>query len=187
MPIMRNYRVSRGGSQAKWLSLGIFLISLAAIFFVLFAYSHTVRADDCEDIQDDDDQITCYSDEIAKATKKRSEWSSKLEQYKKDQSATAGELNQIQLEIDSVRASLVNINKNLEVRRASLSEKLQLRDSIVRAQYQEGRLTDLEFFLYLATNMNGFKYSTLVYIFDKSLADEAFKIFYGLNTEISNF
>ena len=171
---MRNYRGSRGGSQANKTAFGFLLVSLTLLFL---AFSQVSRADELEKV----------TDELNDTIKKRNEISSRIDQYKKDLSATQAELAQLQADIDSVRASLVNINKNLEIRRADLKEKFQLRDKIVRAQYQSGRLTDLEFFLYVASNSNGFRYSTLTYIFDKSLADEALKIIDRLNTEISNF
>src|SRR3990172_10456973 len=131
MPIMRNYRGSRGGSQANKAAFSFLLISLTLLFL---AFSQVSRADELEKV----------TDELNNTKKKRNEISSRIDQYKKDLSATQAELAQLQADIDSVRASLVNINKNLEIRRADLKEKFQLRDRIVRAQYQSGRLTDLE-------------------------------------------
>lgn len=180
MPIKRNYRGYREWSQAG-------AIILTAFFLTLAAFSHSVVAESCESISDADDRADCYGEEIASLEKKQDDLLSKINQYKKDQTATQSQLAELQAEINSVKASLVTINENLVARRDALREKLQLRDRIVRAQYQSGRLTSLEFFLLNAAELNGFQYSTLAYIFDKSLADEALKIIDKLNTEISNF
>lgn len=173
MPIRRNYRGSYPASQA----IVLFFVLTLSVLAIFSQAAKVVRADEYDEVTKD----------LNSAIKKHDEYSAKLAQYKKDLSATQAELAQLQADIDGVRASLVNINKNLEIRRVELKNKFELRDSIVRAQYQSGRLTDLEFFLYAVSQVNGFRLSTLTYIFDKSLADEALKIIDRLNTEISNF
>lgn len=162
---------------------------------VLLITSPKTFADDkCKKISDLDDRLECYEeeeeearDDLEETRKKQEEVTSKINSYLNDLSVTQAQLTDLQNEINSVRLQIEQINENLQIREERLDESNHLRNKIVKAYYQSGKLSEIEMFLSRDFDLSGFSFSTLVYMFDKTLADQTLSLIESLNNEILMF
>lgn len=179
------------------------LIILAILFFATLFITSSVVAAPCKDITDLDDKAACLQKEIEEREEEYESTSKKLSDIKSQKesvSSTISKLSQelhiTQTEIDDLQASITQMEKtleeikqNLENRRESLSDKINLRNTVVKHYYQNGILNNLEIFLSssLPGGLNGFQYATRAYSFEKTLGSETIKIIGALNSEIKAF
>src|SRR5205085_8959884 len=96
---------------------------------------------------------------------------------------TQSEIKGLEDDIDQASKELAIINDALSDRKGSLSEKIALRNQVIRDYSKKGVLNDLELFFAAAPtkNLTGFQFSSLNYIFDKSLARETLHFIDTLN------
>lgn len=178
------------------------LIALYTILGILL--SATVLADDpCKNIQDLDDKAACYEKQIEKKENEYQSTSSKLENIRNTKNeisskisdllgqinVTQGEIDDLQTEITNVKEQLNEINKLLSDRKTTLSEKIALRNKILRTYSKRHVLNDIETLLTTGTvaGLNGFQFATLSQQFNKTVTDETVKIITGLNLEINSY
>ena len=171
---------------------------------MLLVQTQIVLADDkCKAIEDLDDRAECYADKIQSAQNdytstnkilsdillQKDSVLNKISQLSSKLSATQGDLDDLQDQINTMKKELDEINKNLSDRKDSFQKKLDLRNKILRRYYQSGILNDLETFLSSSStrSLNGFQHSTFSFIFEKSTVNDASKIMTILNSEISSF
>lgn len=100
---------------------------------------------------------------------------------------TQGEIDNLKAQIDAMTAQLEEIKIALNERREQLKEKIGLRNRVVRNYYQTGVLNSLEMFFTDSAGLNGFQYSTMSYMFNKSLGSESIRLITALNKEIGSY
>ena len=178
-------------------SLGFTIIALAFGGQKAFAVS-------CSKIEDLDDRAKCYEDKIedkqddyestskklSDVRSKKDSISSKISQYASELNVTQEEMNELQSDIDEVVEDLGLINQKLVETKDKLSEKIKLRNHIVRNYSKRTILNDLEMFFSsvpVGNNMNGFQFTTLAQAFNKSIGEEAINLIGMLNTEIKAY
>lgn len=177
-------------------------VFIALVGFLLLSSGFVYADDPCKKVSESE-QAECYAKEIEKSEKKYESTSKKLSDIRsqKDsvtQQITAllgqltvkdSELAGIQAEIDDMTQQLEEINENLTDRNGKLDEKIKLRNTVVRNYSKRGVLNDLETFIVSREDLglNGFQFSTISYIFQKTLNEESVRLIKTLNTEITNF
>lgn len=183
------------------------LLIVATLLFGLYMQNTAIKVfakDKCEEISDLDNRAKCYEekiedkqDEYESTSKKledirdkKNDISSKISGYLEKLSVTQAEIDDLQAEITQVVKELDQINELLTDRKTQLAEKTSFRNKVVRNYAKQNFKSDLEMiFAYnpLDTGLTGFQYSTYTYIFGKSLADEAKRLIYLLNSEIDSY
>ena len=184
------------------------LITLVSVFLVLinvyFASTHYVYAKSCEDIQDLDDRASCYADKIEDKQEDYESTSNKLDDirdkkdaventiagYLSELSVTQAQIDSLQADIDSIKDALREIQENLLDRKGKLAQKIDLRNRVIRSYSKRNVKSELEIFFAsnpLNTQLNGFQYMTMSYIFKKAVTDETLRLIYLLNSEIDTF
>ncbi len=174
-------------------SLFIFLVVTSMLLL-----SHAVLAEDkCKSISDLDQRAKCYENEYQSVSKKLSDVqsqktgiSNKISSLASQLNVTQAEINDINNEIKSVQNTVSELQKNLEDRRAKLSDKITLRNQLIRSYSKNLQMNDVELFLSKSTNSFGFSGFELAYVsaaFNKAVSGEFIKIIQGLNAEIQGF
>lgn len=194
-----NYPHSRFNSQHRAL-----LVVVLVVFGVLsFAFTSNFAFAGCSDIDDLDDRAKCIEKKLEEkegdfesTSKKLSEVralkdsvSNTISDLSSSLSITQGEIDGLQANIDSMVNELNNIDKELAERNIALGEKIHLRNTAIRNYYQNGILNGLEMFFAsnIPAELNGFQFSTMSYVFEKTLTSESVKLIGVLNSEIRSF
>ncbi|RJR26849.1 hypothetical protein C4561_03685 [candidate division WWE3 bacterium] len=177
---------------------------LLSLFFTASSFLISKADDPCKNIQDLDDRAACYEKEIeereeeyqstskklSEVRSKKNDISSKINELAGQLNVTQAELNEVDSDIKSLQAVLEEINKNLTDRKDKLSEKIALRNHVIRNYSKRTLMNDLELFFGAGmgdTKLSGFQLSYMTYMFNKSVSDEAIKLIKALNAEIGNF
>ncbi|OGC47810.1 hypothetical protein A2886_00280 [candidate division WWE3 bacterium RIFCSPHIGHO2_01_FULL_42_13] len=187
MPTVRNYRGYDTTSQVSLLFIAFFVITFALFVPVVFA---THECKDKEGTELDEclaNAKSAASEDLSSARSSLNRVVDDINKYLSELSVTQSQIDQLQIDINGVYAELYKINNNLEVRRVRLQDSVSLRDSVIRAYYQSGKLSALEFFVLQTPSLNGFRLSSLVYAYDKSVTEEALNIIKRLHFEITIF
>ncbi len=180
------------------------LILPAVLIAVFVLFQNRVSAVSCSDIQDLDDRAACYAKKIEDKQEDYESTSKKLDgiRSKKDSisdkisalssqlNVTSSQLDGLQNDIDGVVNELKLINTKLNETRDKLSEKISLRNRIVRNYSKRTMLNDLEIFfatIPAGDDLNGFQFATLAQAFNKSIGEEAIKLIGLLNGEIQTY
>ena len=185
----------------------IFTKIIATLFLTaaLTLTVHYTYADDpCKSITDLDKKAECYEKEIeereeeyqstskklADVRSKKNGISSKITELSGQLNVTQAELNEVDGDIKELQAVLEEINKNLSDRKDRLSEKIALRNHVIRNYSKRTMMNELELFFGAGmgdTKLSGFQLSYMSHMFNKSVSDEAITLIKALNSEISNF
>ncbi len=163
----------------------------------------TLADDPCKNIQDLDDKAECYEKQIDKKEDEYESTSSKLEQIRNTKNqisqkisdllgqinVTQAEINELQAEITKVKTQLDEINSILADRKGTLSEKINLRNKVLRTYSKRHLLNDIETFLISknSAGLSGFQFATMSQAFNTAVTDETVKIISGLNSEIESY
>lgn len=174
----------------------------AGVAAAIIATRHAFLASDpCASISDLDDRAKCYEERINKKEDQYQSTSKKLDDVRNQKnqitskinslasqlSVTQGDLDDVQKDIDKVENELEGINKNLDDRHSKLSEKISLRNQVVRNYSKRTMLSDTELFFGTDVTKNGFEYAYLAQALNKSVSNAAIKLIQLLNDEISGF
>lgn len=177
--------------------------------------THVYAKDKCEAISDLDERAKCYADKIEDKEKDYESMSKKLSdvgdsldeilgkinELAGQLNVTQAQINELQADINALEAQLAEINTNLDDRRASLREKITLRNLVVRNYAKRAILNDLEILFSWngalisfgetgeakTDTLSGFQFTALSQEFNESLGLEALKLITSLNAEIDNF
>lgn len=174
----------------KKLVVGFFI--LISLFSVL-VLTKLAYADELDDInakiEKKEKEYQSTSKKLEDVRKKKDSISGKITQLSSQLNITQEDITELENEISATEKELAIINDNLNNRRGSLAEKIALRNEVIRNFSKKGALNDLELFFAASPtqSLNGFQYSALNYIFDKTLNDEALKFIDMLNGEITAF
>lgn len=177
------------------------LYVLASLFFagVLFfalAPKDVFAVNKCKDIEDLDDRYECLKEEEESTSKKLSEVREKKEEVSgqianltSKLTVTQSEINELQASITQMIATLEQINENLEIKNIELSEKIAFRNKVIRDYSKRGVLNGLEIFMSTTrpSNLTGFQYSSLAYMFETALTSDTRRLIGSINTDITNF
>ncbi len=162
-------------------------------------------ADDTDDeLKKIEEKLEKKEEEYQSTSKKLSEIRSKADGVSKkiadlssQLNVTQAQVNELQADIKNMEEQLAEINTNLENRRKDLTEKIDIRNKIIRNFSKRGVLNDLELFLSsvpfvntsekIEEDLNGFQFSTYSYIFEKTLTSETISLIGAINKEITNF
>lgn len=128
------------------------------------------------------------SSKLADIRSKKDAIEGKITDLASQLNVTQNELQQLQEEINGVQQELTIINSNLLDRKTSLSEKIALKNQVIRDYAKQGTLTDLElFFSNNSLDLNGFEYATFSYMFENSLVSHTLSLVEILDKEIASF
>lgn len=191
-----------------------FFILPILLITILFA-KYVFASDPCKDIEDLDDKADCYAKEIDEKQQEYESTAKKLEDVKTQKDGinqkiselssqlniTQEQIDDLQADIDSLNTALDEIQQNLVDRNEKLQEKITFRNKVIRNYTKRGMLNDLEIFLLpvklpssivtssgvTIDNLSGLQYSTLSYIYKKSLTEDAVNIIGVINSEIQSF
>lgn len=164
--------------------LAIALFATIAVF-TGYAYADT----DCDTEEECAKEIESTTKELNKVKDKASAVAKKVTELVGQLTLTQSEINGLEADINDLQDELDKLNKSLADRRQKLSQKIDLRNRVIRNYSKRGVLNDLELFLsYLPTNkLNGFQFATVSYMFEKSLTSEAISLIGMINKEITLF
>ncbi|MFC1722025.1 SpoIID/LytB domain-containing protein [Patescibacteria group bacterium] len=183
--------------------------SYKSVFLVLAFLALTVAVirpveGGCSEIQDLDDRAKCYEEKIEdkkddyESTSKQLEdirnkkdkVSGTIAKYLSELSVTQAQIDELQREINTIKDDLDYIKENLTDRKTKLSEKIDFRNKVIRNYSKRNIKSDLEIFFAakpLETELTGFQYNSMSYMFNRALTDEALRLIYLLNSEIDSF
>lgn len=199
-------------------------ISILTTFFLLtMSFSlltHKALAVNCRDLPEGEEREKCekYEEEQEELEEGLEETQKKVDTVNEDLTdirnritnlsnqlnITQEEINSLQVDINEVKQLLEDLSIILEDRREKLSDKIDLRNKIVRNYSKKNILSDLELFFSfsagnqetngtknqsanLLNNLSGFQLSTLTYAFNKSASQESLRLIQLLNIEISDY
>ena len=179
----------------------LFIVSLALLLLPL---GSTLAEGKCASIDDLDDRAECYGDKIDgkqeeyesigkkldSLRNKKDSISNAISKYQSELGVTQVEISQLQNELNEISAELEIIRENLTDRKTKLAQKIDFRNKVIRNYSKRNIRSDLEMFFSVKqknTNLSGFQYSSLSYMFRKSLTNEAVKLIHLLNSEIEDF
>lgn len=176
----------------------LFLTALSIALVLLFTLfnGQAFAVHECKDITDLDEQNDCLQQEYESTSKKlsdvreqKSNVTQKINDLLGKLNVTEAELTDVQNDINHMVATLDTINQNLADKNVQLAEKIKFRNRVIRSFTKRGILNELETFLVTkeALSLSGFQYSTLSYMFEKSLNHEAVKVIKIVNSEIENY
>lgn len=183
------------------------ILAIVILSLIVLSQTQTIRSvfadDPCDHINDLDDRAKCYENEIEEKEEEYESTSKKLDDIRgqKDSveeqiagllgqlNVTQAEINSLQNQINEMTAALEEINATLVLKNEQLQEKIAFRNKVIRNYTKRGVLNDLEMFFTNkeALSLNGFQYSSLSYMFEKSLTGEFVNLISYINTEISNY
>lgn len=166
-------------------TFALILISVSGLSLNQFAYADA----DCDSEEECAEKIESATKELKKVREKADKVAEKISELSGQLTLTQSEINELESDINSLKNEIDILNQNLENRRIKLSEKIDLRNRVIRNYSKRGVLNDLELFLsYLPSpNLSGFQYATLSYMFEKTLTSETISLIGMINKEISNF
>jgi peptidoglycan hydrolase-like amidase/peptidoglycan hydrolase CwlO-like protein len=187
----------------SWKNLIRTILIILPICVLSLTILNTSFAEDCDDYKDLDDKADCLERKIDKKEKEYESTSKKLSDVRGDQeeiskqlsdlstktSITQGEIDKLTQKIEELSRKLAVISKNLGDRKESLKYKVSVRNKAIRSFYQNGQLTPFESFLLFEApaGLTGFEYANHAYAIEKAIKEDATRIIYSLNTEISSF
>jgi peptidoglycan hydrolase-like amidase/predicted nucleic acid-binding Zn-ribbon protein len=188
----------------KVLKITSYVAFIFIVSFVFFGITTQTKvfSKSCSDIQDLDDRADCYAEKIEEKEEDYESTSKKLEEIRNKKndisntitglasqlSVTQGEVNSVQASIDEVSDEIGILEIKLGETREKLSEKITLRNKIVRNYSKKTILNDLEIFFSTVNageGLNGFQFSSLAQAFNKAASEEAINLIKLLNLEIS--
>ncbi len=183
-------------STAQKIFKKIILLSLIVFIAVATTNLKSVFANGCDAISDIDDKAECLEKEIAEKEKDYESTSKKLEDIRKDKDEVnkqianlAGQLNVTQSQIDDLAKKIADMQKaleeiqtNLTDRRVKLSDKIDLRNRVIRNYSKRGHLSDFD--LIFGGN---FQLASTTEMFNQKVTSETLKIIGALNSEITSF
>ena len=172
------------------------LVTIIIVLLLLIVTISAVYADSCKNISNKDAQTTCYEQKAAETQRKLTDTKAQLDntlntinQLASQLNVTQSELDKVQSDINNIKAELDLINQNLVDRNQKLSDKIDLRNTLLRNYSKRNMVNDLELFFTRneETHLTGFQFSTFLYAFNKSANEEVLNIIGALNSEISGF
>lgn len=186
----------------QWRKLTLLIVIITGILVPTILIT-PVYGEDCEKISDMDDKAECYA---RKAEEKESEYestskklqdirnlkndiSSEITKLASELNVTQDQMDNLQNQINLVVKDLEEINEGLTDRKGKLSEKTQLRNTVLRTYSKNTVMNDLEVFMGISRpgNLTGFQFNNLTHAYNTALTDEAIRIIKGLNLEIDSF
>lgn len=170
------------------------------ILIGLFAFFGHSFADELSDIKKKIDSTSKKLDDL---TSDKNALEKKIDDLTKNLSATSEDLKVINTELSVMEEKLSEINALLEEKRTTLSEKIDLRDKIVRAYYETSDLNGLEIFLLSfdtpkstqskdqsensSEHLSGFQQLSQSYIAHKTLTEVVLQTIGSLNLDIATY
>lgn len=145
--------------------------------------------DKCSDISDSDDRLECYQ-KLEEETKQKldstrakiTSTQNTISQLSGQLSVTQKELSGVQENINEILEEIKNIEENLKDRNVKLSNKIGLRNKIIRSYSKKNMVSDLSIWL-----SGGFSSAAFVDAFNRAANTETLKIISLLNSEIKGF
>lgn len=174
-------------------ALALFLL-LPILFLGSFVYVYA--ANECEDgnLEKCEEEIEKYEERyestsalLSDIRSQKNSVSSQIAELANQLFITQDQIDDLSAQIADMEARLEEIKKVLAERREQLKDKIGLRNRVVRTYYQSGILNSLEMFFTNTANLNGFQYSAMTYMFNKSLGNESIRLITALNTEIGGY
>ncbi|MFC1622290.1 SpoIID/LytB domain-containing protein [Patescibacteria group bacterium] len=173
----------------------LFLTTLL-LLITFITYKQVVFAG-CSEIGDLDDRAACYgekledkqdeyesiSSKLDKIRSQKNDIQSQIETFLSELNVTQAQIDELQAQINIVKNELEIINRNLQDRRATLAQKIDLRNLTLRNYSKRRFSNELEIFF----SLDGFQTSSLDYIFNKTISNEALRLIAILNSEIDSF
>jgi peptidoglycan hydrolase-like amidase/regulator of replication initiation timing len=152
--------------------------------------TNSVLAEDkCAKISDSSDRIECYEKLEAETRQKLDSTRSKISSTQNTISQLSGQLSVTQKELDDVQNSIdeilneINIiETNLKDRHTKLSNKIDLRNRIIRNYSKKNAVSDLSMWI-----SGGFSSAAFVDAFNRAANTETLRIIGVLNSEIKSF
>ncbi len=146
------------------------------------------------------DELSDVEKKIDKTSKKLEDLNSEkaqlqklLDEFSKNLSATEADIKELSLRISQMEDKLLEINLILDQKKSELSSKIDLRNKIVRAFYEEDSSTSyLEFFLHSLNfsnlgELSGFQSLAQSFIAKRTLTKNALTAIGFLNKDISEY
>jgi septal ring factor EnvC (AmiA/AmiB activator) len=185
MPFL--HKKNMGNISIKTCLIITLTLSLTSIIFLS---ANTVLAEDkCASISDGDDRLACYEKLETETRQKLDATKSKISSTQNTISQLLGQLSVTQKELDGVQNSIneiineINIiDTNLKDRQLKLSNKIDLRNKIIRNYSKKNSISDLSMWL-----SGGFSSAAFVDAFNRAANTETLKIIGALNSEIKSF
>ncbi|OGC50649.1 hypothetical protein A2716_03120 [candidate division WWE3 bacterium RIFCSPHIGHO2_01_FULL_40_23] len=161
------------------------------LFLLPVAVSKTSFADELSDIGK---KITKTEKKLGDLNDEKKELEEKIEDLIKNLSATEADITSVSQKISSMEAKLSEINKALDEKKKELSDKVALRDKIVRFYYERNALSDFEIFLLSLgdlteeeSGLSGFQRLSQAYAANKVITQNIINTIVYLNGEINQY
>src|SRR3989344_5293871 len=161
------------------------------LFLLPVAVSKTSFADELSDIGK---KITKTEKKLGDLNDEKKELEEKIEDLIKNISATEADITSVSQKISSMEAKLSEINKALDEKKKELSDKVALRDKIVRFYYERNALSDFEIFLLSLgdlteeeSGLSGFQRLSQAYAANKVITQNIINTIVYLNGEINQY
>jgi len=166
----------------------LLLVQMPLLLVTADVFGNCVRAEvDCDSVEECEKEIEEYSSKLDKIRSQQSSIDAQIKDYLTKLSVTDAQIESLKNDIAKVSNELKVIEENLSSRRGSLSEKTQIRNTIVRDFYKFGQPTVLEVLLSgSATGESGQSFA-IRDIFEDSVGNDAVKSIISLNMEIADF
>jgi peptidoglycan hydrolase-like amidase/uncharacterized coiled-coil protein SlyX len=171
----------------------VFLLVSSSAFLVILGVSlfanPVLAKDKCADISDSGDRLDCYEKLETETRQKLDSTRAKISSTQNTISQLSGQLSVTQKELDDVQKSISeilqeieNIETNLKDRQAKLSNKIDLRNKLIRSYSKKNSISDLGMWI-----SGGFSSAAFVDAFNRAVNTETLKIIGALNSEIKGF
>ncbi len=160
---------------------------------IILTVTAMVNADELSDINNaiakKEAQYQSTSKKLADIQTKKDAIAAQITKLGSQLNVTQAEIKDLEDSISQAEKELAIINDNLNNRKDSLTKKIALRNEVIRDYSKKGVLNDLELLFAAAptASLNGFQFSTLNYIFDKSLTQDTLQFIDTLNGEITAY
>ncbi len=164
-------------------------IALVAVIFLSLTISS--KADSCgEDLDCIEKQKASVTKDLASVQNDLKSVSERIKKYGSQLTVTQAEINQLNADIKKIEDQLTEIGKKLDDRKAKLTDKINLRNYLVRNYLKRTQLNAVELFFAESINnlgLSGFEFSYLSQGLNKAASDETIKLIQGLNADIHGF
>lgn len=174
-----------------------FIFFLTLLGFGIF-FNNIRALEDCEKITDLDKKLECYEDEKDELNKSKDSFTKKLNDIlkqkdqvnsqittlSKDLNATVSQINQIDKTLKNISSEIEEIEKNLNFRKESLSNKIDLRNSVVKSYYIKGNINTVEV---MFSSNSDIKDLTVAFLAQEKLNSQMVDTIKILSTEIIDF